>query len=179
MQPRAPEAARHPRGGRGALAGAPPHQAGPHMACGPHAPGQAPPPQQLQQLCQPMASDPAVETALDSAFWSNDACRMAYLKVLPCFIRAPHDWRECPFYHPGERGRRRSFEGHVYRSDMCPAVRQGGQCPRGDACTYAHNVFEARLHPDLYKVKMCADGDACKRKICFFAVRPGWVGARA
>lgn len=29
---------------------------------------------------------------LDSAFWRNDDCRMAYLKVLPCSISDAHDW---------------------------------------------------------------------------------------
>ena len=40
---------------------------------------------------------------------------------------------------------------------------------RGDACPYAHNVFEYWLHPTRYRTQLCNDGEKCARKICFFA----------
>ncbi len=50
----------------------------------------------------------------------------------------------------------------------CDAV-QARKCPRGDACPYAHNVFEYWLHPTRYRTQLCKDGASCARRICFFA----------
>ena len=57
---------------------------------------------------------------------------------------------------------------------LCPSdyVRthpQNGCCRRGDACPFAHGVFECWLHPQRYRTQLCADGTACKRRVCFFA----------
>jgi hypothetical protein len=52
--------------------------------------------------------------------------------------------KSCPFAHPGEHARRRSLEDHTYSADMCPHVRAGEACPAGDACPFAHHVFEVR-----------------------------------
>lgn len=49
---------------------------------------------------------------------------------------------------------------------------QARKCPRGDACPYAHNVFEYWLHPSRYRTQMCKDGAGCTRRICFFAHAP-------
>ncbi len=46
---------------------------------------------------------------------------------------------------------------------------QDQSCTRGDACPYAHNVFEYWLHPTRYRTQLCNDGEKCARKICFFA----------
>jgi hypothetical protein len=56
---------------------------------------------------------------------------------------------------------------------MCPFARAGGggkdrgkQCPAGDACSFAHNVFERYLHPDKYRTQLCVEGAGCRRKVC-------------
>jgi hypothetical protein len=52
---------------------------------------------------------------------------------------------------------------------MHTAAAQDQACVRGDACPYAHNVFEYWLHPTRYRTQLCNDGEKCARKICFFA----------
>lgn len=44
-----------------------------------------------------------------------------------------------------------------------------GTCKRGDACPYAHGVFECWLHPCKYRTQLCKDGTSCTRRVCFFA----------
>lgn len=46
---------------------------------------------------------------------------------------------------------------------------QTGECPRGDDCPYAHNVFEFWLHPTRYRTNLCNEPATCKRRVCFFA----------
>lgn len=46
----------------------------------------------------------------------------------------------CPFSHPGEKAHRRDPRAHS--ADMCKAMEQYGECASGDACPYAHTVFE-------------------------------------
>ena len=50
-----------------------------------------------------------------------------------------------------------------------PGLEQDQACVRGEACPYAHNVFEYWLHPTRYRTQLCNDGEKCARKICFFA----------
>lgn len=52
---------------------------------------------------------------------------------------------------------------------MRSSPEQDQSCTRGDACPYAHNVFEYWLHPTRYRTQLCNDGEKCSRKICFFA----------
>lgn len=56
-----------------------------------------------------------------------------------CSKRYSHDWQSCPYAHPGERAARR--DPRTYAAEACPAIKDG-QCPLGDACPYAHNLFE-------------------------------------
>ena len=44
-----------------------------------------------------------------------------------------------------------------------------GTCKRGDACSYAHGVFECWLHPSRYRTQLCKEGAACRRSVCFLA----------
>ena len=48
-----------------------------------------------------------------------------------------------------------------YRAESCIALvpDQDQACVRGDACPYAHNVFEYWLHPTRYRSQLCNDGD--------------------
>ncbi len=44
---------------------------------------------------------------------------------------------------------------------------------RGDACGFAHGVFEAWLHPSRYRTQLCKDGVACYRSVCVEC--PPWM----
>ncbi|TVU33962.1 hypothetical protein EJB05_15781, partial [Eragrostis curvula] len=106
---------------------------------------------------------------LRSSVYASDEFRMFRFKVQPCARAYAHDWTECPFLHPGENARRRDPRRHAYTAVPCASFRHADGCPRGDACDFAHGVFESWLHPSQYRTKLCRDGDACARRICFFA----------
>ncbi|KAH6790867.1 hypothetical protein C2S51_005873 [Perilla frutescens var. frutescens] len=107
---------------------------------------------------------------LDDAF-SCDDFRMFEFKVKKCAIARSHDWTDCPFAHPGEKARRRDPRRYHYSGSACPDFRRG-DCARGDACEYAHGVFESWLHPARYRTQPCKDGTHCRRRVCFFAHTP-------
>jgi hypothetical protein len=100
-----------------------------------------------------------------------DEFRMYEFKVRRCARARSHDWTECPFAHPGEKARRRDPRRYHYSGAACPDFRKGG-CRRGDACDFAHGVFECWLHPARYRTQPCKDGTACRRRVCFFAHTP-------
>ncbi|KAL6747753.1 hypothetical protein V8C86DRAFT_1758801, partial [Haematococcus lacustris] len=77
------------------------------------------------------------------------------------------DWTNCPYAHVGEKARRRDLTRFTYTSHPCPDFRKG-TCKRGDACPFAHGVFESWLHPARYCTQMCKEAN-CSRKVCFFA----------
>lgn len=103
--------------------------------------------------------------------FSCDHFRMFEFKVKKCAIARSHDWTECPFAHPGEKARRRDPRKYHYSGGACPDFRKG-ECKRGDACEYAHGVFESWLHPARYRTQPCKDGTHCRRRVCFFAHTP-------
>ncbi|EFN51318.1 hypothetical protein CHLNCDRAFT_16757, partial [Chlorella variabilis] len=101
--------------------------------------------------------------------YSTDAFRMFSFKIDCCpRLAESHDWTLCPFQHPGEKARRRDPRCYTYHGVPCPDFRKG-TCKRGDACTYAHGVFECWLHPSRYRTQLCKEGAACRRSVCFFA----------
>lgn len=102
---------------------------------------------------------------------SCDHFRMFEFKVRKCTRGRSHDWTECPFAHPGEKARRRDPRKFHYSGTACPDFRRGS-CRKGDACEYAHGVFECWLHPARYRTQPCKDGMACRRRVCFFAHSP-------
>ncbi|XP_047944760.1 zinc finger CCCH domain-containing protein 20-like [Salvia hispanica] len=104
--------------------------------------------------------------------FSCDDFRMFEFKVRRCAIARSHDWTDCPFAHPGEKARRRDPRRHHYSGGACPDFRRSGDCARGDACEYAHGVFESWLHPARYRTQPCKDGTGCRRRVCFFAHTP-------
>eukprot|EP00197_Chlamydomonas_leiostraca_P010513 CAMPEP_0202866220 /NCGR_PEP_ID=MMETSP1391-20130828/7267_1 /ASSEMBLY_ACC=CAM_ASM_000867 /TAXON_ID=1034604 /ORGANISM="Chlamydomonas leiostraca, Strain SAG 11-49" /LENGTH=558 /DNA_ID=CAMNT_0049546153 /DNA_START=111 /DNA_END=1787 /DNA_ORIENTATION=- len=116
----------------------------------------------------PTKNLPVTEDA-DNPIYKQDQFRMYCLKVLPCSKRYCHDWTTCPFAHPAEKAKRRDPRVYQYTGVACPEMKKNLACPRGDACPYAHNVFEYWLHPSRYRTQLCNDGVQCKRKICFFA----------
>ncbi|XP_028792680.1 zinc finger CCCH domain-containing protein 47-like [Neltuma alba] len=105
---------------------------------------------------------------INSGVYGTDEFRMYNFKVKPCSRAYTHDWTECPFVHPGENARRRDPRKYPYSCVPCPEFRKGA-CQKGDACEYAHGVFESWLHPAQYRTKLCKDEIGCTRKVCFFA----------
>ncbi|XP_016491466.1 zinc finger CCCH domain-containing protein 66-like [Nicotiana tabacum] len=103
--------------------------------------------------------------------YGTDDFRMYIFKVKPCSRAYSHDWTECPFVHPGENARRRDPRKYHYSCVPCPDFRKG-TCQRGDACEYAHGIFECWLHPAQYRTRMCKDETNCNRRVCFFAHKP-------
>ncbi|XVE52484.1 hypothetical protein DITRI_Ditri02bG0125900 [Diplodiscus trichospermus] len=105
---------------------------------------------------------------INNGIYGTDDFRMYTFKVKPCSRAYSHDWTECPFVHPGENARRRDPRKYPYSCVPCPEFRKGA-CPKGDACEYAHGVFESWLHPAQYRTRLCKDEIGCTRKVCFFA----------
>eukprot|EP00252_Welwitschia_mirabilis_P006509 TRINITY_DN1739_c0_g1_i2.p1 TRINITY_DN1739_c0_g1~~TRINITY_DN1739_c0_g1_i2.p1 ORF type:complete len:774 (-),score=144.47 TRINITY_DN1739_c0_g1_i2:736-3057(-) len=111
--------------------------------------------------------DPSIPD-IKNSIYATDEFRMFSFKVKPCSRAYSHDWTECPFVHPGENARRRDPRKYHYSCVPCPDFRKGS-CRRGDACEYAHGVFECWLHPAQYRTRLCKDGTNCTRRVCFFA----------
>ena len=118
-----------------------------------------------QEEIWPADSWPALDV------YSSDDFRMFEFKVRKCVRGRSHDWTECPFSHPGEKARRRDPRRYHYSGTACPDFRKGN-CRRGDACEFAHGVFECWLHPARYRTQPCKDGRNCRRRVCFFAHTP-------
>ncbi|KAK2440736.1 zinc finger CCCH domain-containing protein [Trifolium repens] len=111
--------------------------------------------------------DPSLP-GIKNAIYSTDEFRMFTFKVKPCSRAYSHDWTECPFAHPGENARRRDPRKYHYSCVPCPEFRKGS-CSKGDACEYAHGIFESWLHPAQYRTRLCKDETECTRRVCFFA----------
>ncbi|GMH03366.1 hypothetical protein Nepgr_005205 [Nepenthes gracilis] len=107
--------------------------------------------------------------ALDA--YSSDEFRLYEFKVRRCMRARAHDWTECPYAHPGEKARRRDPRRYSYSGTACTDFRKGS-CRKGEACEFAHGVFECWLHPSRYRTQACKDGSNCKRRVCFFAHSP-------
>ncbi|WOL16286.1 hypothetical protein Cni_G25073 [Canna indica] len=105
---------------------------------------------------------------IKTGIYGTDEFRMYTFKVKPCSRAYSHDWTECPFVHPGENARRRDPRKYSYSCVPCPEFRKGS-CRNGDACEYAHGVFESWLHPAQYRTRLCKDETGCNRRVCFFA----------
>ncbi|KAF8394909.1 hypothetical protein HHK36_018848 [Tetracentron sinense] len=108
---------------------------------------------------------------IKNGIYGTDEFRMYTFKVKPCSRAYSHDWTECPFVHPGENARRRDPRKYHYSCVPCPEFRKG-TCRQGDACEYAHGVFECWLHPAQYRTRLCKDETGCNRRVCFFAHKP-------
>ncbi|CAN6556451.1 unnamed protein product [Malus baccata var. baccata] len=108
---------------------------------------------------------------IKNGIYSTDEFRMYTFKVKPCSRAYSHDWTECPFVHPGENARRRDPRKYHYSCVPCPEFRKG-TCRQGDACEYAHGIFECWLHPAQYRTRLCKDETGCTRRVCFFAHKP-------
>ncbi|KAK9829070.1 hypothetical protein WJX72_003750 [[Myrmecia] bisecta] len=123
-----------------------------------------------QGIAQPAGKQDAFD--LEDAEYASDQFRIYSFKVKRCPRARPHDWTQCPFSHPGEKAKRRDPRRYKYSGTACPEFRKNGSCRRGDACPFAHGVFECWLHPARYRTQTCTDGTACKRRVCFFAHVP-------
>ncbi|OAY70230.1 Zinc finger CCCH domain-containing protein 29 [Ananas comosus] len=99
-----------------------------------------------------------------NGIYSTDEFRMYAFKVKPCSRAYSHDWTKCPFVHPGENARRRNPRKFLYSCVPCPEFRKGS-CRHGDACEYAHGVFESWLHPAQYRTRLSKDETGCARRV--------------
>ncbi|GAV66606.1 Ank_2 domain-containing protein [Cephalotus follicularis] len=108
---------------------------------------------------------------IKNGIYGTDEFRMYTFKIKPCSRAYSHDWTECPFVHPGENARRRDPRKYHYSCVPCPDFRKG-LCRQGDACEYAHGIFECWLHPAQYRTRLCKDETSCSRRVCFFAHKP-------
>ncbi|KAL9235372.1 hypothetical protein vseg_010134 [Gypsophila vaccaria] len=108
---------------------------------------------------------------IKNGIYGTDEFRMYTFKVKPCSRAYSHDWTECPFVHPGENAKRRDPRKYHYSCVPCPEFRKGA-CSKGDACEYAHGIFECWLHPAQYRTRLCKEETSCARRVCFFAHKP-------
>eukprot|EP01024_Parvocaulis_polyphysoides_P035892 TRINITY_DN3191_c0_g2_i9.p1 TRINITY_DN3191_c0_g2~~TRINITY_DN3191_c0_g2_i9.p1 ORF type:complete len:519 (+),score=71.80 TRINITY_DN3191_c0_g2_i9:284-1840(+) len=120
-------------------------------------------------LTPSMRTSKEVFFSVEDPDFASDYFRMYEFKVKRCPRAKPHDWTLCPFSHPGEKAKRRDPKRYRYSGTACPEFRKSACCRRGDACPFAHGVFECWLHPARYRTQLCTDGGACKRRVCFFA----------
>ncbi|KAA8549417.1 hypothetical protein F0562_001110 [Nyssa sinensis] len=137
--------------------------------------------EQDQQISTPVDSKDGTEKKeypvdpslpdIKNGIYGTDEFRMYTFKVKPCSRAYSHDWTECPFVHPGENARRRDPRKYHYSCVPCPEFRKG-TCRQGDACEYAHGIFECWLHPAQYRTRLCKDETGCTRRVCFFAHKP-------
>ncbi|WIA29068.1 hypothetical protein OEZ86_011579 [Tetradesmus obliquus] len=118
----------------------------------------------LPEVNSPAAAGSAA--AKPRVFKMSDEFLMFKFKIEMCSRKDRHDWKICPYAHPGEVARRRHPRG--YTAVLCPA-KTAVSCPRREQCTFAHNPFEFWLHPDRFKTSLCNQGPTCDRPICFFA----------
>eukprot|EP00727_Mastigamoeba_balamuthi_P011713 m51a1_g7164 hypothetical protein (1379) ;mRNA; r:46832-51943 len=94
--------------------------------------------------------------------------------TFPCTCGAPSRNHTCLGYHDLSHRRRPSSQ---YSHEFCdklfdPIGRrlEGGSCPDGDACRFAHTIPESLFHPDAYKCKLCKHLDRCVNQVtCPFA----------
>jgi hypothetical protein len=90
-------------------------------------------------------------------------------KVQQCRELVPHDWSQCFYAHPGEKGARRDPRIFIYRPEECAQFKDGGRCRNGDGCKLSHGVWEMGFHPLNFRRSLCRDGANCTRRTCFFA----------
>mmetsp|Transcript_16461 Transcript_16461/g.25554 ORF Transcript_16461/g.25554 Transcript_16461/m.25554 type:complete len:282 (-) Transcript_16461:355-1200(-) len=91
-----------------------------------------------------------------------------FFKVVDCpKAHVEHDWKTCPYAHPGEIAKRRPPQCHSFR--ICQEFRRQKTCKLGDNCPLAHGPWEAGLHPASFKSVFCAYGQSCQRPMCFFS----------
>uniref|UniRef100_A0A383VHG2 C3H1-type domain-containing protein n=1 Tax=Tetradesmus obliquus TaxID=3088 RepID=A0A383VHG2_TETOB len=99
--------------------------------------------------------------------WSDEYMMYEY-KVKQCLRTDHHNWKHCPWRHPGETAAQRRHPS-VHKPTFCVNLKMAGECSAGDDCPFSHNTFEMSLHPLRYKTTLCNLGEKCNREICFFA----------
>jgi hypothetical protein len=83
-----------------------------------------------------------------------------------------------PQQHHSEKAARRCLRTYRYSAVRCSQHNKklagGGRatCPKGDACGFAHTVYELWLHADRFRTQMCLHGAA------WWVERGGLLGPR-
>ncbi|KAF6263135.1 hypothetical protein COO60DRAFT_1458238 [Scenedesmus sp. NREL 46B-D3] len=100
------------------------------------------------------------------------------IQVKQCLRTDHHNWKHCPWRHPGETAAQRRHPS-VHKPTFCINLKmaqhhmrvltswsvryhmhvQAGECTAGDNCPFSHNTFEMSLHPLRYKTTLCNLGD--------------------
>ena len=70
-----------------------------------------------------------------------------------------------------ENARRCDPRKYHYTCVSCPEFRKGSY-NKGDACEYAHGIFEFWLHPRQYRTRLSKYETYCTRRVCFFSHKP-------
>lgn len=89
-------------------------------------------------------------------------------KVNPCTERRRHD---CPFVHRGEKARRRDPRILSQMAISCLDSKPG-KCLWGDACRFAHGVFEYWLNPPNIAPAYAILAHLVREKYVFLAHNP-------
>ncbi|WVY89254.1 hypothetical protein V8G54_034768 [Vigna mungo] len=64
------------------------------------------------------------------------------------------------------------FRMYTFKVKPCSRAYSHDWTDKGDACEYAHGIFECWLHPAQYRTRLCKDESGCTRRVCFFAHKP-------
>jgi len=102
-----------------------------------------------------------------------------YFKTRRCdaFDFSLHDHRSCPFFHSSRESDRRRVvlqDGcwePLYSADPCVEKFDSLRpCSLGDSCGFCHSTAELLYHPDVFRKRLCHQGQQCPRgRFCAFA----------
>lgn len=110
-------------------------------------------------------------------------CLMFNYKVYPCQAwlqnRCSNPSSNCFFSHFCVAERRKptlipktSPDSHLhwnYGTTLCGFWNNTQSCPDGLMCKFAHGMLEMRLHPLIFRIRMCKYGASCRTFMCSYA----------
>jgi hypothetical protein len=94
---------------------------------------------------------------------------MTLHKTKECRNDKKHDVGNCPYWHNDSDRRRNPYGTIRYTHLICEDKSKGGKggCREGDACLFAHNLFEQMFHPLKFKTIPCNRANkGCHHAIC-------------
>ena len=84
-------------------------------------------------------------------FYIMEHLDLKNFKTEACFIKVPHNHKNCPDYH-NSNDRKRNME---LSEKICPYIEKKQACRLGDTCLMSHNRVEQLYSPLRYKTKFC------------------------